>query len=258
MSFETFSSGDRFYLGADLGQARDPTAPCIIAVGPGRRPLYRVGYLRRLPLHTLYTVAVWEIRQLLANPLFAGRIEAVIDLTGVGRPVADLFHDQGVYPTKVQITAGAEEVRDERDKKLWNVPKITLVSRVQTLLHDNRLHIHKDLAETAALVTELMEFRAHVTDAGRWTFGARSGMHDDLVLSLALACWQASKSSLGIWLTMGHSESEPRPPELEPGPGEVAVRLKSRIWAAGRNLMLEPGWTILTEDEAAGLKQYIS
>jgi hypothetical protein len=32
-----------------------------------------------------------------------------------------------------------------------------------------------------------------VTDSGRWTFGARSGAHDDLVLALALALWRASR-----------------------------------------------------------------
>jgi len=43
------------------------------------------------------------------------------------------------------------------------------------------------------LKLELEDFRATVTDSGRWTFGARSGAHDDLVLALALALWRASR-----------------------------------------------------------------
>ena len=41
------------------------------------------------------------------------------------------------------------------------------------------------------LKVELEDFRATVTDAGRWTSGAWSGQHDDLVLALAL--WRASR-----------------------------------------------------------------
>jgi len=55
-----------------------------------------------------------------------------------------------------------------------------LISRVQALLHDGRLKIHKRLPDAPALVAELQDFRAKVTDSGYWKFGARSGKHDDL------------------------------------------------------------------------------
>jgi hypothetical protein len=48
----------------------------------------------------------------------------------------------------------------------------------------------KNLPEAPVLKLELEDFRASVTDSGRWTFGARSGAHDDLVLALALALWR--------------------------------------------------------------------
>ena len=64
---------------------------------------------------------------------------------------------------------------------------------MQALLHDGRLQIQKDLPEAPILKLELEDFRASVTDSGRWTFGARSGAHDDLVLALALALWRASR-----------------------------------------------------------------
>jgi hypothetical protein len=51
----------------------------------------------------------------------------------------------------------------------------------------------KNLPEAPVLKMELEDFRASVTDSGRWTFGARSGAHDDLVLALALALWRASR-----------------------------------------------------------------
>jgi hypothetical protein len=66
-----------------------------------------------------------------------------------------------------------------------------LISRVTALLHEGRLKIAKELPDAAALVEELGAFRATVTESGRWTFGARSGAHDDLVLALAIALWRA-------------------------------------------------------------------
>jgi Terminase RNaseH-like domain len=87
-------------------------------------------------------------------------------------------------PYGVSITSGNAFTKD---KMHYSVPKLTLISTVQALLHDGRLKIHKDLADVQTLVAELQDFRAEVTDSGYWRFGARSGKHDDLVLALAIA-----------------------------------------------------------------------
>jgi hypothetical protein len=184
-----------FYLGVDPGQSIDPTALAIIEriadPAGGKKPVYRCGYLERLPLNTPYPGIVRHVRQLVSREPFRGRTELILDLTGVGRPVADLFNAEGLRPVKVTITAGSEETRNEQGN--WHVAKLLLVSTVQTMLHDGRLHIHRDLAEAPVLQAELEDFRATVTDSGRWTFGARAGAHDDLVLALALALWRASR-----------------------------------------------------------------
>ena len=39
------------------------------------------------------------------------------------------------------------------------------------------------------LAEELKDFRRHVTNAGRATYQARTGKHDDLVLAVAIALW---------------------------------------------------------------------
>jgi hypothetical protein len=65
------------------------------------------------------------------------------------------------------------------------------LARLQALLHDGRLKIHRDLAEAAELVRELSDFRVEYTPSGSITFNARVGRHDDLVLALAIACWRA-------------------------------------------------------------------
>ena len=165
----------------------DPTAIAVVQRIPNAngKPTFRCGHLERLPLATPYPGVVQHVRRLVGKEPFLGQSELVLDLTGVGRPVADLFQAEGLRPVKVSITAGDNETLNEQG--IWHVAKLLLVSTVQALLHDGRLQIQKDLPEAPILKLELEDFRATVTDSGRWTFGARSGAHDDLVLALALA-----------------------------------------------------------------------
>jgi hypothetical protein len=148
--------------------------------------LFQVGHLERLPLGTTYPAIVAHVSRLLAR--LPGGTELVIDYTGVGRPVFDLFMHSGISPVGVLITAGTAEAHDGI---ICSVPKLVLVSRLQALLHEGRLKILKDLPEAETLVRELQDFRVEYTAAGHLTFNARSGKHDDLVLALAIAAWRA-------------------------------------------------------------------
>lgn len=70
------------------------------------------------------------------------------------------------------------------------VPKAGLVSAMDTLLSFSRLWVAPDLLLWPVLAQELRDFRVKRTETGRETFAAgREGEHDDLVLSLSLACW---------------------------------------------------------------------
>jgi hypothetical protein len=218
----------QFTVGVDLGQANDFTAIAVVRKihAETKRPLFQLGHLERLPLQTSYPRVVDHVARLLAR--LPGSTELVLDHTGVGRPVFDLFQDAGMSPIGVTITAGDVTTNEGL---VFKVPKLQLISRVQALLHAGSLKIHKDLPEAAALVEELQSFRAQVTDAGYWRFGARSGKHDDLVLSLAIALWRAygdGMTSRGIFeyyrdQSNGVLSSEPEQqkiPEKPPDPFE--------------------------------------
>ena len=147
--------------------------------------IYQVGHLERVPLGTPYPGIVAHVGRLLGkfpNP------ELIIDYTGVGRPVFDLFTYAGISPVGVLITGGAVEARYGAT---CGVPKLTLVSRLQALLHQGQLKIQKELSEAETLVRELQDFRVEFTATGHLTFNARAGKHDDLVLALAIAIWRA-------------------------------------------------------------------
>jgi hypothetical protein len=134
-------------------------------------------------------VQVAHTARLLSRPPLAGNCELVIDMTGVGRAVADMFTTAGLRFVGVIIVGGDGERMDSDETGNWHVSKIQLVSRLQSLFHGGDLRIAKSLPEAAALASELQDFRASISEAGYASFGARVGKHDDLVLALALACW---------------------------------------------------------------------
>ena len=126
----------------------------MIALSP---PIFQVGHLERVPLGTSYPGIVAHVGQLLRK--LPGHSELVIDFTGVGRPIFDMFVYSGIYPIGVVITAGNAETRDGM---VCSVPKLTLVSRLQALLHQGRLKIHRELDEAETLARELKDFRLSI------------------------------------------------------------------------------------------------
>jgi hypothetical protein len=212
--------GERYTVGVDLGQSQDFTAICVVRrlEEEGAKPIFQVGFLQRLPLGTTYPAIVAYVINRMSNPRLRGA-DLVIDFTGVGRPVFDLFRVKGVSPIGVAITAGHAITRDG---SIWSVPKGHLISRVQALLHEKRLKIHSDLPDAAALVQELQDFRVNFTESGYAQFNARTGKHDDLVLALAIALWHShgDHSSFDNWMTFmrgqqpGSAAASPQQPEL--------------------------------------------
>ena len=57
--------------------------------------IFQVGHIERLPLGTTYPAIVHHVGRVLGRLPGA---ELVIDYTGVGRPVFDLFRYSGVFP----------------------------------------------------------------------------------------------------------------------------------------------------------------
>jgi len=189
-----------FYVGADLGQSNDPTAIVVLERQWGylnqadgehdlNTPLtfYRVRHMERLPLGMDYVQQVQYIGSVMRRAPLNGA-ELLIDFTGVGRPVFDIFNQHGIRAEGVNITAGNQETQEMHG---WNVAKQILISTVQAELHSGRLRVNKDLADAPILECELQDFQVSITPSGNATFNARVGRHDDLVLALAIALWRA-------------------------------------------------------------------
>jgi hypothetical protein len=151
---------------------------------------FRVYHLERLKLGMPYPAQVQHVAALLRRaPLDAG-CTTVIDETGVGRAVGDIFNTAGLRPKRVTITAGLETTRHGGDS--WHVPKGVLISTLDARLQTEEFQIADTILDGLALRDELKNFHRHVGDAGRATWGARTGTHDDLVLACAIALWFAT------------------------------------------------------------------
>ncbi|MGY3396504.1 hypothetical protein [Bradyrhizobium sp. 1200_D9_N1_1] len=200
---------DRWFVGVDLGQSTDPTAISVmnhrvlpldgwdmIEKTQTRRQKkvvhFDVRHLERLPLGMSYPQQIQRVVNLLARPpLNALRPKLVIDETGVGRPVGDMFDAAGLWPSRITITAGLEAT--QHGGKSWHVPKGLLISNLEAHSHSGELRIAAAANDAAALKEELKDFKRKISEAGRTTYAARVGAHDDLVLSVAITLWMATQ-----------------------------------------------------------------
>ena len=185
----------RYYIGQDLGQSRDPTATCCIRKhGYGDKARYEVCRLNRHPLNTSYVDIVANTVAFLGSEEIQAHFgEFAVDFTGVGRPTADIYQRFGVHPTLIAFTAGNQITRDPDNFRVFGVPKLELISALQSIMHTKQLVLDKTLGETERLLFEMQNFEAHITAAGRYTFGNnRVGQHDDLIMSLAIAAFVAT------------------------------------------------------------------
>lgn len=191
---------DKFYTNAPAVGWVSPAAfvPAqlqrVLAGRDGRdapaKPPLSARHLERMPLGTPYPAIVDRVERLLSTDPLRGRpTYLIVDATGVGAPVVDLFRARGLEPIAVTITGGTTVNR--ADYGALHVPKRDLISTVAVLLEQRRLAIAASLPEAATLVKELAGFQRRVSKAGNDQYEAswREAPHDDLVLAVALAAW---------------------------------------------------------------------
>jgi hypothetical protein len=124
-----------YTVGVDLGQSFDPTAVAVVRKinASSDRPLFQLGYLTRLELKMPYPRQVDYVANLMSR--LRGQVELVCDATGVGQAIVDLFAVRGLSPIGVVITAGDATTNEGLN---FHVPKLSLVSKLQALLHNGQ------------------------------------------------------------------------------------------------------------------------
>lgn len=221
-----------FYLGLDLGKLRDFSALAIVereepaAVRFGWSPVaeayggppqaaavLRVRHLERAALGTPYTRVVARVAELTRHPRLHGSSHLTVDSTGVGVPVVESLRAAQLGcrgMTAVTITGG-ERARQAASGfgvgvgEHWHVPRADLLGGLRMLLEKGELKIAKAMRESGTLIRELLSMRSSAASSSSSSVENLHGEHDDLVLAVALACWQASraKNAMGTQRLIG-------------------------------------------------------
>ena len=189
----------KFYVGLDLGQANDYTALSVLErLKPDEEEneaAYHVRHLERVR-NVPYPQIVSKTTEIMQSPALAGNAALVVDQTGVGAPVVDLFRQAGLDLVGVLIHGG-DKAAHEGDT--WRVPKRDLVGTLQVLFQGGRLKISSRLPLSAILQQELLNFKVKIDPVtAHDSYSAwRDQDHDDLVLSVAMAAWHGEQSAGG-------------------------------------------------------------
>jgi hypothetical protein len=203
-----------FRICLDLGQVQDYTAPAILRcpfrweeVSP-RNPVKLI-HCERIPLNTSYVEIVDytkdellpRVRRYAAEalaqvpPKLRGpepKLTLVVDHSGVGRPVVDLFRRAKLNPVAITITSGVEVTGN--DFHGWKVPLYDLVDGLALAIRQPAtLAIASELPDLAHLLKEFETFERRLTKAGTaQTFGNfREHSHDDQLFAITIGLWHA-------------------------------------------------------------------
>jgi len=201
-------------IGLDIGQMVDYTALALVertqevARHPHEtpradwRPLaeshvhpspasYVVRHLQRFELHTSYPDIVTRVCALLQRPELQGYpVTLLLDVTGVGRGILDMFRAAQVRPKAVTIHGGQATTMQGH---AYHVSKRDLVYSLTSLSQARpvRLALGERLPFAAAVRQEMQTFTAKIhPETAHESFSAwREQAHDDLLLALALCTW---------------------------------------------------------------------
>jgi hypothetical protein len=197
------------WVGVDLGQLTDHTAAAVVRRSLALDPitgwpershtghlLYRhdVLAIKRYPLGTPYRTIVGHIVGQLQRPEMGRNPRLVLDSTGVGVAITEMFRTAlarlpSVECHAVTITAGRNW--SVVAPRTYHVAKLELVGSIREALESQRLKVPPQLEHAETLKRELGDFRVKISEAGNELFSAREGAHDDLVLSVSLPIWLA-------------------------------------------------------------------
>lgn len=182
-------------MGLDLGQASDYTALNVQEQKWNpikQRYEYELRYLDRVR-GVPYPEVVEKVAKIINSDKLRGSEPPylVIDKTGVGAPVCDMFKLITKNPIEITITGGLNASKVPGG---YHVPKRDLVFALLAVFQSGRFKIAEGLPLATPLMDELTNFKVKINGQGHDSYAAwRETQHDDLVLSACMATWYAER-----------------------------------------------------------------
>jgi hypothetical protein len=153
---ETPEARKLFFIGLDLGQMQGYSALAVVERndvevdgGSAVEKHLHLWHLERYPIGTAYPRVVEKVAKLMATPPLDRNCILVIDATGMGRAVVDMFRKAYLRPLAVTITTGNKATRDGME---FGVPKRDLIGVLVASLQTGRFKIARELPEAKTLM----------------------------------------------------------------------------------------------------------
>jgi hypothetical protein len=189
---------ERFFIGVDVAQTRDFSSlsflhcrqePLMSWGRDGRQLLSnvqrRVRRVERLRQGLSYVDVGRYLHDLAQRPALLGDALFIVDVSGVGRGLASILGELGVDFMGVTMTAG--ESFNRGPDGFFRVGKAYLLGTMTAAIETGQMAIVKDAHGTDELRREMEDFQVEFTRSGQLTANAKSGSHDDTIISTALA-----------------------------------------------------------------------
>ena len=211
----------RLIASLDIGGSKDPSVLLVLRVAPPDPiippndpdflPSYTLECAVPAPLGLSYEKMSEVFSGYINQPEMSGAL-AVLDRTGLGRPVFEMISKRVENLIGITFTSGRDGARGGR---FWTVPKLDAVSALQLALP--RVQVPA-LAQGAAYVRrQLEDFGETRSKSGQSKFGnVTQGAHDDAVTGLMMAVmvgdwqWKAQIGLVGCRPSSGPRQSRPR------------------------------------------------
>ena len=175
-----------FVIGLDLAKRSDFTAISILRrsamfdargrSGTGKMEMSFPGSPASISSGTVacITRTLWSAMVLLDSPELGSRPVLVLDQTGVGSPVYDIFRNKNARNyTIIGITSTGGQTWSIVGPRQYNVSKTLVVSAMQVLLHSGRLKISPKLPLADVVKKELISYKVKITLTQRAIYGPR-------------------------------------------------------------------------------------
>lgn len=151
----------RYFLGVDLGKHEDFTVLTVLDK-----------YTHKVVYHDRFRKIDWNLQKerIIATAKTYNNARIIIDSTGLGDPISDDLKHHGLLVDDFKISGKSKQ---------------QLIDKLSIFIQQKGIEI----PPINVLVSELESYGYQLTDAGNVRYSAPQGMHDDCVISLALAVW---------------------------------------------------------------------
>ena len=197
-----------YLLTQDIGKKQDDTTTLIYRITPeyidswdgGRRIMTFMDVVFMDKRRLTYDRLARFTQELVQSASLGERSTLLIDGTGIGEAVYDIYAAKGLEPVKIIFTSGEtasiERSRLEQSKRFndisgYKVPKVDMVSAAQVIFQQGRIRFAPDLMFRDECLEQLQNFVGKVnekTENVKYE-NLTDEIHDDFVVNILMASW---------------------------------------------------------------------